>query len=303
MKRGLATRATVSRGNGLSTRSVERFFVGRGPTGMTAETWNLPSPPGFQGLHAEIPITHYKRNLPHWRQDGATYFVTFRLADSLPQSKLRELERLKKEFQAGRTGCQPVHQKAGETSWQPARQPGAATAWKTFRRQQMEESKQLSQIVMNKVEQWLDQGSGACWLKRKDAAQIIIDVWQHFHGERYELGCYVVMPNHVHLIVRPIIPREYPLEAILHSRKRYTSYQINNAVGRRGALWQEESFDRIIRDEEHLWRCIQYIGRNPENAGLSTIVAPRWINPSWKALGWTFEDERHGLATRATTPR
>jgi hypothetical protein len=57
--------------------------------------WNLPPPPGFQGLHPDQPITVYQRHLPHWRQDGATYFVTFRLADSLPQSKLDELAALK----------------------------------------------------------------------------------------------------------------------------------------------------------------------------------------------------------------
>jgi hypothetical protein len=57
--------------------------------------WNLPPPPGFQGLHPDKPVTVYQRHLPHWRQDGATYFVTFRLADSLPQSKLEELAGLK----------------------------------------------------------------------------------------------------------------------------------------------------------------------------------------------------------------
>ena len=60
--------------------------------------WNLPPPPGFQGLHPDKPITVYQRHLPHWRQDGATYFVTFRLADSLPQSKLDELAALKEAW-------------------------------------------------------------------------------------------------------------------------------------------------------------------------------------------------------------
>ena len=53
--------------------------------------WNLPAPPGFHGLHPHKPLTMYHRNLPHWRQDGATYFVTYRLADSLPQCKVDEL--------------------------------------------------------------------------------------------------------------------------------------------------------------------------------------------------------------------
>jgi putative transposase len=60
---------------------------------------------------------------------------------------------------------------------------------------------------------------------------------------------------------------------------------------RKGELWQEESFDRIIRDEEHLWRCIQYIGNNPGRARLPTVEWRRWIRPEWKALGWRFEEE------------
>jgi putative transposase len=59
---------------------------------------NLPLPPGFKGLRSDLPIVRYIRHLPHWRQDGATYFVTFRLADSLPQTKLDELRRIKEDW-------------------------------------------------------------------------------------------------------------------------------------------------------------------------------------------------------------
>src|SRR6516165_10187995 len=66
--------------------------------------WNLPAPPGFQGLHPDKPVTVYQRHLPHWRQEGATYFVTFRLADSLPQYKLDELAALKEESERRHPG-------------------------------------------------------------------------------------------------------------------------------------------------------------------------------------------------------
>jgi hypothetical protein len=59
----------------------------------------------------------------------------------------------------------------------------------------------------------------------------------------------------------------------------------------RGSLWQEETFDRIIRDEEHLWRAIQYIGANPAKAGLAPGACPVWIRPQWLALGWKFDVE------------
>ena len=66
--------------------------------------------------------------------------------------------------------------------------------------------------------------------------------------------------------------------------------EINRQRGERGTLWQRESCDRIIRDEEHLWRVIQYIGRNPTNAGIDPSTCPLWIRPSWIKCGWNFFD-------------
>ncbi len=123
---------------------------------MTVETWNRESPPGFQGLHPEIPVTFYYRHLPHWRQDGATYFITFRLADSLPQSKLRELTSIKREFAAKQGIC--------GTDWQSVlRRRGQFIPhekWEAFGRAQMQ-----------RVERWLDLGLGSCVLKRADIVE------------------------------------------------------------------------------------------------------------------------------------
>lgn len=58
--------------------------------------WNLSAPPEFQGLRDDLPLTVYFRHLPHWRQEGATYFVTFRLIDALPKAKLHELVSVRK---------------------------------------------------------------------------------------------------------------------------------------------------------------------------------------------------------------
>ena len=66
---------------------------------MTVEVFNLPPPPGFRGLQPDIPVKMYQRHLPHWRQKGATYFVTFRLADALPQSKLDLLKRWRETWE------------------------------------------------------------------------------------------------------------------------------------------------------------------------------------------------------------
>jgi REP element-mobilizing transposase RayT len=225
--------------------------------------WNLPPPPGFQGLHPDKPITVYQRHLPHWRQEGATYFVTFRLADSLPQSKLVELECLKEEW---------------ERRYPP---PRAKAVWEELTRQ-----------VYERVERWLDQGMGSCVLQHAALAAWVTSALHHFNDDRYELDCYTVMPNHAHVIGRPLTAEAHALETILGSWKKYSSRRINRALKRVGDLWQGESYDRIIRDEEHLWRAIQYIGSNPDRAGLLRNTCPLWIRPQWVELGWRFEAAR-----------
>ncbi|MEI8371298.1 MAG: transposase [Planctomycetota bacterium] len=222
--------------------------------------FNLAAPPDFRGLDPHAPIEVYVRHLPHWRQDGATYFVTYRLADSLPQSKLNELRCWRHEW---------------EQHHPPPRDDDTLD--------------DLARQTMLRVEHWLDQGMGRCPLRESKPAGLVEKSMRHFDGQRYEVGCYVVMPNHVHMVLRPTVPRQFSLEKILQSWKTYTARQINTDLGSCDSLWEQESFDRIIRDEEHLWRAIQYIGRNPRLAGLSIETQPRWIRPEWIELGWHFE--------------
>jgi len=119
----------------------------------------------------------------------------------------------------------------------------------------------------------------------------VTDSLHHFDGERYELACYVVMPNHVHLIVRPFDEDDKALSRITRSWKRHASREINKLYGLGERLWQDESYDRIIRDEEHLWRTVQYINRNPAKANLKRNQCSLWIKPKWEAAGWKFVDE------------
>jgi len=107
-----------------------------------------------------------------------------------------------------------------------------------------------------------------------------------FDSVRHETGAFVVMPNHVHVIWRPF--EEFSLEQVLHSIKRESSRKINQRAGNSGKLWQEESHDRIVRDAEHLWKCLQYIGRNPSKAGLGEGEDMRWVSLTWKEHGWDF---------------
>ena len=148
---------------------------------------------------------------------------------------------------------------------------------------------ELARRVQERIERWLDQGMGRCLFKQASLAAHLVSAMHHFDDDRYELGCYVVMPNHAHVVVRPLMPEEHPLEAIVGSWKKFSSRRINRVLQQTGDLWQDESFDRILRDEEHLWRAIQYIGANPDKAGLPRESCPLWIRPQWVQLGWRFD--------------
>lgn len=227
--------------------------------------FNLAPPPNFRGLDPFLPVSVYYRHLPHWRQTGATYFVTFRQADALPQTKLRFLQRLRMEWERSN----------------PA--PRSEQAWEAYTRD-----------IVRRSEAWLDEGHGSCLLRNYDSAVHLEKSLLHFQDSRYFLSCYVIMPNHCHLVVCPY--QDFRLEDILQGIKGVAARRINLRNALSGGLWQEESYDRIIRDEEHLWRSLQYIGQNPRRAGLPEAAWRRWVHPAWEAAGWRFLDE---AATRS----
>lgn len=207
-------------------------------------------PGSFRGLNPRLPIHIYQRNLPHWRQDEATYFVTFRLADALPQSALRELETESLNFK------QAVEQLRLEG-------PALRKAAEMF-------GKNYGQLL----DHHLDAGAGSCVLRNPAISKRVIDSLTHFHGEHYELYAAVVMPNHCHLLVRPF--EDWPLEDVLESWKGYTARQVNHATGHSGALWQADSYDRIVRDEDHYRSVVRYLRANPKKAGLRPNEYQLW---------------------------
>ena len=104
----------------------------------------------------------------------------------------------------------------------------------------------------------------------------------------YYSSCLVVLPNHVHLIIRP--KGGFRLGNCIQRMKQSVALLVNGTRGRAAALWAEESCDRMMRDEEHLWNGIQYIANNPSRAGLNTSQCPTWIHPEWQSDGWDFVD-------------
>ncbi|MEP7212292.1 MAG: transposase [Acidobacteriota bacterium] len=116
------------------------------------------------------------------------------------------------------------------------------------------------------VESYLDAGHGACWLKDAHIAAIVRDALRFHHGSKYRLISYVLMPNHVHVLLTPL--EKVHLPEIMHSIKSFTAKEANKILQRSGHFWQKESFDRYIRNLEHFAAVIKYIENNPVKAGL-----------------------------------
>jgi putative DNA methylase len=120
-----------------------------------------------------------------------------------------------------------------------------------------------------RIEEYLDMGKGEAWLSRREIAELVQRALLYFAGNRYDLHAWVIMPNHVHAL---ITLREFQaLSQILHSWKSFTAKQANALLNRSGGFWQEEYFDRFIRDERHFEAEIAYIENNPIKAGLCEI--------------------------------
>ena len=139
------------------------------------------------------------------------------------------------------------------------------------------------------TERWLDEGHGNCHFRDRKLMKHLEERLHHFDKERYSLFCWAILSNHCHIVIKPF--DGHGLEDIIGSMKGVAARHINLSIRQSGALWAEESYDRIIRDDEHLWRVVQYIGRNPRLAGLQNEAGwRRWICPEWIDAGWRFND-------------
>ena len=169
---------------------------------------------------------HSRGYLPHYEGGRIYQFVTFRLHDSLPQVVL---ERWRREIER-------------------------------------EDKADGDALLRRRVEAYLDQGYGSVYLKDERVATLVEDALLFHHGVKYKLSAWVVMPNHVHLL---LAPRDgSTLAQVMHSIKSYTASAANKLLGRSGQFWQKEYFDRYVRDAEHFARVVAYIESNPTTAGL-----------------------------------
>jgi type I restriction enzyme R subunit len=198
---------------------------------------------------------------PHWAQAGTITFVTMRTADSIPREVIVRWNRQRLEYlRLRRIHCE---------DWRQGREALEANArWqfdKHFRRLR---------------EDHLDTCLGACPFRNRRAAESIRDALLHFDNERYLLGDFVVMPNHVHLLVA--FPNAESMRKQCASWMRFTARQINEMNGSHGTLWQAEPFDHLVRTEDQLRFLREYIAQNPAKAKLpSTDYLYRRSNRSF----------------------
>lgn len=225
---------------------------------------HIPLPKDFMGFSPEsgaleVGFHHYSRHLPHWRKPGACYVCTFRLRDSLPAEVVARMKAERESWQKRLATARAKN--AGQV---PA---DLLEAWLAFERRQT-----------RKLDLLLDEGHGECLLRDVENRAPLVEALHHLEGVRVEMLAYAIMPNHVHVLCRPLAG--HTLESLTGSWKRRSSLRIHRRLERRGPMWQDESWDRIIRDAEHYETAVRYIAKNPLAARLAEDEATVWLHPA-----------------------
>lgn len=176
------------------------------------------------------PQWYSRGYIPHLDQERLTQTLTFRLFDSMPQAVL--------------------------------------DLWREELRLLPE--REANRERRERIDAYLDQGHGSCYLRDDRLAEIVQNALLHFDSQRYSLHAWVVMPNHVHTLYTA--QPGWELSQIAHSWKSYTASECNRVLERRGEFWQREPFDRYIRNQKHFASALRYIEENPVKAGLCARV-------------------------------
>jgi len=218
--------------------------------------------------------TYYKRHLPHHQPLGYTYFITFRLAGSLPNSIIQKLIAERESNLKEIAAIKNLKEKSEKYH-----------AYQT--------------AYFERFDSFLDTYHyGQYWLGQESIATIVKEAFHFYDAKAYDLLCYCIMSNHVHLVMTPIVDRisdptgetisveesrngvsTYIVTKILQDLKRYTAGKCNKILNRTGNFWQYESYDHIVRDENDLIRIINYTLNNPVKIGLVT---------GWKNWKWSY---------------
>ena len=170
---------------------------------------------------------HSRGYLPHWDFANSVQAITFRLADSVPRTLIKSWRR--------------------ELASVP-------------------DDKQRAKQLHRLIAQYEDAGHGEAVLAEPACAGIVQNNLRENHGVSYKLIDWVIMPNHVHVMIR--LFARASLTTVIQRWKGASAMAINRHLDRSGILWAPDYYDRYIRDMEHYHECRAYIRNNPVKAGL-----------------------------------
>jgi len=174
----------------------------------------------------------HRRNLPHLHPSEGIFFITYRLVDSIPREIIAAL---RDEYKNERAD---VVIRLGKHSYFVA------------------------------FDEYLDKyQSNKNHLNIPEIAEINKKAIHHFEHQYYQLICYCIMSNHIHLVIK-LIEGSPDVSQIMHSIKRFTAKESNIILDRKGAFWMSESYDRLIRNNNELNNTINYVINNPVKAGM-----------------------------------
>ncbi|TLD69050.1 hypothetical protein FEM03_19470 [Phragmitibacter flavus] len=180
----------------------------------------------FRPFDRKAAVRITRQNFPHWRQEGTTYLVTSRLADSLPKDVADD--------------------------WRSKRDEWLAQHDATCVDELAEEFRlDCQRLFTDKFHDLIDAGYGECLLARRECADILIGKMIEGHGTCFQLGEWCIMPNHFHAVVEPA--KGSMLGGMVQHWKGGSSFAINRMLGCSGSLRVKEPFDHIIRSERP-WR-------------------------------------------------
>lgn len=204
---------------------------------------------------------YHRRHLPHFYPPNSVYFVTPRLAGPLPRFRIDEIQEQRELLQ---TQKQRISKRA----------PEAGGFEGDLRR--------LDRILETADPKRL-------WLSDRRIADLVAEAIRFRNGKEYDLVAYTIMPNHAHIVFGIGAPdllepvgqidnlSNKPVSKIMQSLKRHTAREANKILGRKGAFWQDESYDHVIRNSEELERIILYVLHNPVKAGF----VKNWRDWKW----------------------
>jgi len=176
---------------------------------------------------------HYG-HLPHWQQHESTYFVTFRLNDSLPKKAINKLLRMRQEW-----------------------------IDRSINLAVMERPSVFYLRLFEQLDTYLESGHGRCFLKAPNIRGIFRSTLIYANRDYWDLHSWVIMPNHTHLLLTMKPDRDLP--KALQLVKSYSARHINKELERKGRLWKKESFDHLVRTPSDFLKFQSYILNNPRH--------------------------------------